>query len=173
MVETIKRCIKRMEPVKKEIGSTTRPVVFELQEFKGNRFVSIREYYTDKNDGEKKPGKKGYTLNKYKLLEFVNFLNENSETIKEFLDSEEEISQVQLDYKNLLGRSFNIEYSNGETTLFLDSSLASKFSDEQLVILKKTLIGIYDSLLSVFDIEEDKEQINTVLDYFSNKLNRF
>lgn len=161
-----------MESIIKVIGSNKRPVVFQLQEFKGNRFLSIREYYIDINDGEKKPSKKGYSLNKYKLFELASFINENNEAIKDFLDSENENYEITLGYKNLFGRNFNIEYSNGETSLLLDNSLKNRFSEEQLLILKKLIIGVYESLLSVFDIEEDKDEIETVLNYFSSKINR-
>ena len=33
-----------------------------VNEFKGNKLIHIREYYTDKSTGEEKPGKKGITL---------------------------------------------------------------------------------------------------------------
>lgn len=160
-----------MESIKKEIGSSKHPTVFELQEYKGNRFLSIREYYFDK-DNIKKPGKKGYTLNKFKLLELISFINDNNTAIKEFLNSSEESFEIELKYDSLFGRNFNIEYSNGETSLILDNSLRDKFSDDQLLILKKSIFGIYESLLSVFDVDEDKEEIETVLNYFSNKINR-
>ena len=32
-------------------------------EFKGQRYINIREYYVDKASGEEKPGKKGIALN--------------------------------------------------------------------------------------------------------------
>lgn len=41
-----------------------------ISEFKGQRFVDIREYYVDKSSGEGKPGKKGIALNaeQWKML---------------------------------------------------------------------------------------------------------
>lgn len=35
-----------------------------ISEFKGQQYVDIREYYTDKETNELKPGKKGISLNK-------------------------------------------------------------------------------------------------------------
>lgn len=49
-----------------------------VREYKGHKFVDIREFYTDKESGEWKPGKKGITLNKQEveklkgLLEYVS-----------------------------------------------------------------------------------------------------
>ena len=43
------------------------PLIFRLRlmdvrEFKGRLLIDTREFYTDKKDGEKKPGKKGISL---------------------------------------------------------------------------------------------------------------
>lgn len=49
-----------------------------IREYKGHKFADIREFYTDKESGEWKPGKKGITLNKQEveklkdLLEYVS-----------------------------------------------------------------------------------------------------
>jgi hypothetical protein len=44
-----------------------------VSEFKGQVFVNIREYYNDKESGERKPGKKGIALSKeqWKVLKSV------------------------------------------------------------------------------------------------------
>ncbi|KAJ3400795.1 hypothetical protein HDU80_006599 [Chytriomyces hyalinus] len=39
----------------------------QVQEFKGVKFVNLREYYKDKDTGDWKPTKKGITLNKSEL----------------------------------------------------------------------------------------------------------
>ena len=39
--------------------------------FKGQPIVNIREFYTDKNTGEEKPGSKGIALNRAQWEAFV------------------------------------------------------------------------------------------------------
>jgi len=40
-----------------------RDKLMDVREFKGKLLVDIREFYTDRSSGEKKPGKKGICLN--------------------------------------------------------------------------------------------------------------
>ena len=42
-----------------ELGRMRRVTI---NEFRGNKLIDIREYYTDKSSGEDKPGKKGISL---------------------------------------------------------------------------------------------------------------
>jgi len=73
---------KRVEPPKEkkpqeniwELGGKKRASIFE---FKGKRFVDIREYY--EKDGEKLPGRKGICLN----LEQFQALLDNASEIKQ------------------------------------------------------------------------------------------
>ena len=37
--------------------------LLDVREFKGKLLIDIREFYTDRSSGEKKPGKKGICLN--------------------------------------------------------------------------------------------------------------
>ncbi|KAL1748744.1 transcriptional Coactivator p15-domain-containing protein [Schizophyllum fasciatum] len=54
-----------------------------ISEFKGQRFVDIREYYIDKASGEGRPGKKGIALN----AEQWNALKQSINTIDELFAS--------------------------------------------------------------------------------------
>uniref|UniRef100_A0A336MRV2 CSON004816 protein n=1 Tax=Culicoides sonorensis TaxID=179676 RepID=A0A336MRV2_CULSO len=49
-----------------------------LSEFKGRRYLDIREFYMDKSSSQMKPGKKGITL----MLDEFNKLVENADAIR-------------------------------------------------------------------------------------------
>ena len=61
-----------------------------ITEFKNKKFVSIREFYSDKESGEMKPGKKGIMLNldDWKIL--CSAFKEVNDSLKEEEKSEEE-----------------------------------------------------------------------------------
>mmetsp|Transcript_11265 Transcript_11265/g.11301 ORF Transcript_11265/g.11301 Transcript_11265/m.11301 type:complete len:110 (+) Transcript_11265:80-409(+) len=44
------------------IFSIGRDRKVSVSDFKGKKYINIREYYTDKSTGEEKPGKKGIAL---------------------------------------------------------------------------------------------------------------
>ncbi|KAL1696331.1 transcriptional Coactivator p15-domain-containing protein [Schizophyllum commune] len=52
-------------------------------EFKGQRYINIREYYVDKASGEEKPGKKGIALN----AEQWKVFKQNIDTLDELFGS--------------------------------------------------------------------------------------
>lgn len=49
-----------------------------INEFKGRRYLDIREFYLDKSSGDHKPGKKGITL----MLDEFNKLVDNADAIR-------------------------------------------------------------------------------------------
>lgn len=49
-----------------------------ISEFKGRRYLDVREFYLDKGSNELKPGKKGITL----MLDEFNKLVENADAIR-------------------------------------------------------------------------------------------
>lgn len=55
----------------------------KISEFKGKRYIDIREYYEDKSTKELKPGKKGITL----YLDEFNRLVEAADDIRKAMRS--------------------------------------------------------------------------------------
>ncbi|XP_002165392.1 RNA polymerase II transcriptional coactivator isoform X1 [Hydra vulgaris] len=53
-----------------------------VDEFRGKKLISIREYYTDKNSGEEKPGKKGISLTLEQWQELVKVVEAVNEALK-------------------------------------------------------------------------------------------
>merc|ERR1711942_12214 len=55
-----------------------RDKLMDVREFKGRVLIDIREFYTDRSSGEKKPGKKGICLNPTEwqsLKQAVNYID--------------------------------------------------------------------------------------------------
>ena len=51
-------------------------LIFQVREFKGQTYIDIREYYTDKKTMDMMPGKKGISLNcEQVLISFKTFRN--------------------------------------------------------------------------------------------------
>lgn len=51
-----------------------------VSEFRGKKYVNIREYYLDKASGEEKPGSKGIALNKEQWEELKKLVSKHRET---------------------------------------------------------------------------------------------
>lgn len=56
----------------------------KVREWRGSVFIDIREYYTDKNDGELKPGKKGISLTATQYQKFKDLIPDIDEALKKF-----------------------------------------------------------------------------------------
>jgi hypothetical protein len=159
-----------MADLKYKIGTKKNPILITIKEFKGRKLIDIRKFFIDNNNTELMPTRKGISLNESQLIELLNSLNQNKNNIKKFFENiNENDLEIELNLKNTLGRKFHFDFENKKTEFYLDSDLNKKIGTDHSEIIKKSFYAFYTSLIDV--IEEDDE-IELILDTFSNKLNR-
>lgn len=158
--------------IEKTVGSKKFPTKFECKEFKGNKFIDLRNYYLDNKSGELNPTKKGIALNRFKLQEFLSFINEHQEGISNFFEDDQPEVEIKLVFQTLIGRKFHIQFDNGETQVFLDESFRKKYNEQEVKLIKKMLLFFYKSLLDTLDPNDSLDQIESILNFLNNKLIR-
>lgn len=160
-----------MADLKYKIGTEKNPILITVKEFKGRKLIDIRKFFIDKNNKtELIPTKKGISLNEIQLIELLNSLNQNKSDIKKkFENINENDLEIELKLKSTLGRKFHFNFENKKTEFHLDSDLNKKIGTDHSKIIKKSFYAFYTSLI---DVIEDEEEIDLILDTFSNKLNR-
>ena len=68
-----------------EPGTARKRLRVSLGEYKGHRYLDLRRYWRDKEDGTYKPSKEGITLNKERLLGLKQLFAEKAEQINDWL----------------------------------------------------------------------------------------
>jgi hypothetical protein len=72
-------------PKKLSLGADRNPIIVQLTEYEGTRFVDIRRYYTDRKSNELLPTKKGISLSRQHFSCLRAFFNEAYNSIEEWL----------------------------------------------------------------------------------------
>lgn len=154
-----------------KIGTERNPILIAIKEFKGRKLIDIRKHFPDsKNKNDLIPTKKGISLNESQLAALLNELNTNKESIQKYFEQiNQENLDINLNIGNSLGRKFRFDFENKKTDFFLDSDLANKIGDVHIDVVKKSFYAFHSALL---DVIEDDDEIELILDIFSNKLNR-
>lgn len=152
------------------IGNESKPILVSLNNLEGTKLVDIRKYYTEKNTGELSPTKKGISLNHRQFESLALVFSDNIKTFLDFFGTHsQELNKYELILeKHLIGRKFDLEHLNGKQTIYIDKNFAANFDENTLLLLKKMIQIVYTSITEVLD---DNSEIETFLDYFSNKLN--
>ena len=68
-----------------EPGTARKRLRVSRGEYKGHRYLDLRRYFKDKDDGTYKPSKEGITLNKERLLGLKQLFAEKAEQINDWL----------------------------------------------------------------------------------------
>ena len=68
-----------------------------------------------------------------------------------------------------MGRKFNFDFENKKTDFVIDPDLANRIGEDHIQVVKKSFYSFYKALL---DVIEDDNDIEHILDMFSNNLNR-
>lgn len=154
-----------------KIGSDRNPVIISLKEFKGRKLIDIRKNFPNQNDkNDLIPTKKGISLNESQLSELLKKLNENKSSIEQhFQQIHHEDINIDLRIGSLLGRKFNFDFENKKTDFVIDPDLANRIGEDHIQVVKKSFYSFYKALL---DVIEDDNDIEHILDMFSNNLNR-
>jgi hypothetical protein len=160
-----------MAELKYKIGTERNPILIALKEFKGRKLIDIRKHFLDSNNKtDLIPTKKGISLNESQLIALLNELNENKVSIQKYFDQINDADlDINLNIGSTLGRKFQFDFENKKTDFYLDSDLAMKIGEPHIEMVKKTFYSFYSALL---DVLEDDDEIELILDVFSNKLNR-
>src|SRR5690554_748628 len=158
--------------IEKTIGSKKYPTKFECREFKGIKFIDLRNYYLDNKTDELKPTKKGIALNRFKFQEFISFINDQHLEILRFFEDDQSDVEIKLKFKTLIGRKFHIQFENGETQILLDNNFQQKYKEQEITLIKNMLLFFYKSLIDTLDPNDSQDEIESILNYLNNKLNR-
>lgn len=162
-----------MEELEFKIGTEKSPILVSLKTYKGRKLLDVRKYYRDRNEEDKiLPTKKGISLNPIQFSELINLLNNKQVEIAQFYKENElfqDFINIDINEDVLIGRSFNLEFENNKKTMTVDTSLLEKLKDENVELFKKMILCFYDSL---FDVIDEEDEVQMVLDRLSQKLKR-
>lgn len=159
-----------MEYIEYKIGSKRNPIIIALKEWNGRKLMDVRKFFIDKNDESKHlPTKKGISLNEFQLQQMIQVFNDNSIEISSFFESTStESSDIKLKITSTLGRKFHFDFSNKNKELTLDKGLSDKIGNENIAVVKLLL---YNFQMALFDVLEEDEEIDLILDSLSQKMN--
>jgi hypothetical protein len=162
-----------MEGLNFKIGTEKSPILISLKTYKGRKLLDIRKYYHDRSQKDKiLPTKKGISLNVMQLENLIKTLNDNRSSINNFYNNNEIINEginIEVKEETLIGRNFNLEFKNNKKSLSIDSSISEKIESDKLDLFKTLILSFYDSL---YDVIEEDDEIELVLDRLGQKLNK-
>jgi hypothetical protein len=158
-----------MEELKFDIGTNRSPTIGRFSEFKGQKLFDLRKYFTNQDKADEPiPTKKGISLNELQFRLLLESLNSQARDIEEFFGSEKALN-INLEIIQSIGRDFEIVYENGETTLKINETLASKLSSEKTETFAIVIDAFYKSLI---DVLEDSDEIEMIMDGVNRRLKR-
>ena len=157
-----------MEELKYQIGTNKNPIFVHLKTFEGRKLVDIRKFFKSVSDeNEFLPTKKGISINGSQLGELLRLFSTHQEDIVSFFN-EIQLNEVAFSenfIEDKTGRSFEIEFSGGNTEIKLDDKIFNQKLKN--IPLSKLIMAFYLSLVNVLDEEED---IKLILDDLDKKL---
>jgi len=160
-----------MEKLNFQIGTKKNPVLIALKEFKGRRLIDIRKFFQSKNEPVLVPTKKGISLNQLQFRQFIDVLNNEAENISYFFKDNIATNKniVVNTTQGSIGRSFDMEYNNGNSCLNISEELSYKLGKDNIDFFKNILDCVYLSAIDVIDDEDDVEMFLDILNKNINK----
>lgn len=158
-----------MAEIRFVFGSKRNPVVMHLGDYEGRPRIDIRKYYYLKDNPEEMlPTRKGISLNHSELEQFLDILNSNKGNIDNYFQGNQmsSINQSFLGEGLPIGRTFDVEFQNGETKVLIGSELSKlkdKTSEEVMTYL---LEAFYRSALDAIDDDDDFDMLISKLNFF-------
>ena len=161
-----------MAELKYVFGTKRNPIVIHLGEYEGRPRVDIRKHYPSKDDPEELlPTRKGISLNHSQFEQLLNIVNSKKETVDDFFQGKH-IDSVQtfLEEKPLIGRSFNVEFNNGETKVSISSELLHLKNKASEELIPKLLEAFYRSALDAIEDSDDFDMLMNRLNFFLKRI---
>ena len=153
------------------IGTKKNPVLFKLKEFKGRKLIDIRKYFTNKDNQEVIPTKKGILLNVMQFNNLIEQININSNTISEYFTDDNSLinNTIEVSFDSLIGRNFNIEDHGGKTIIKLSKDYQNKLNESQQELFSNFILNTHLTLIEMFD---DASEIEFFLDVLDKKISK-
>lgn len=173
MVERALKDFEEMAELRYVFGTKRNPIVVHLGEYEGRPRVDIRKHYPSKEDTEELlPTRKGIFLNHSQLEQLLDIVNSKKETIDDFFHGKhiDSINQTFLEEIPLVGRSFNVQFKNGETKVSIGSELShlkNRTSDE---LIPQLLEAFYRSALDAIEDSDDFNMLMNRLNFFLKRI---
>jgi hypothetical protein len=156
-----------MEQLVFKIGTNRNPILIDFKEYNNQKLVDIRKYFIDSNDSNNfLPTKKGISLNVNQLSQIIEAINSNSTAISDFFDSNE-LKQINIDIKPTIGRSFQCKYENNKTTVVIDENFKDRLPSDSLKLFS---LMVESFNIALFDVLEESDEIDLVLDVFNQRI---
>jgi len=162
-----------MAEIKYVFGTKRNPIVIHLGEYQGRPRVDIRKHYPSKDNTEELlPTRKGISLNHSQLEQFLNIVNSKKETVDDFFQGKhiDSVNKSFLEEKPLIGRSFNIEFNNGETKVSISSELSHLKNKESVELIPQLLEAFYRSALDAIEDSDDFDMLMNKLNFFLKRI---
>jgi len=161
-----------MAELKYVVGTKRNPLVIHLGEYEGRPRMDIRKHYPSKENPEVlNPTRKGISLNHSQLEQLLDVIISKKDTIDDFFHGKnmDSVNQTFLEEKPLIGRSFNVEFCNGQTNVSISSELSHLKNRASNELLPQLLEAFYRSAL---DAIEDSDDFHMLMDRLNFILNR-
>jgi len=156
-----------MEQLVFKIGTNRNPILIDFKEYNNQKLVDIRKYFIDSNDSNNfLPTKKGISLNVNQLSQIIEAINSNSTAISDFFDSNE-LKQINIDIKPTIGRSFQCKYENNKNTVVIDENFKDRLPSDSLKLFS---LMVESFNIALFDVLEESDEIDLVLDVFNQRI---
>ena len=162
-----------MAEIKYVFGTKRNPIVIHLGEYQGRPRVDIRKHYPSKDNTEELlPTRKGISLNHSQLEQFLNIVNSKKETVDDFFQGKhvDSVNKSFLEEKPLIGRSFNIEFNNGETKVSISSELSHLKNRASVELIPQLLEAFYRSALDAIEDSDDFDMLMNKLNFFLKRI---
>lgn len=162
-----------MAELKFIFGTKRNPIVIHLGHYEGRPRVDIRKHFPSKKDpNELLPTRKGISLNHSQIEQFVGIINSKKKSIDDFFQGKNATSKSEtfIVEKPLMGRSFNVEFSNGETKVIISneiSHLKNKSSEELLTLLLEIF---FRAALDAVEDPDDFDMLMNKVNFFLNRI---
>jgi hypothetical protein len=145
-------------------GNTRQPIKFELSKFQNRNGISIRKWYKD-GSGNLKPSRKGIWLNEIEYLFIHEVATTNHDKIIQFLNKTQDSTiSLQIESRTLVGKCFDINSENGETSVVIDTVRNKNLKPANLQTMGTTIACVYQTMLDLGYEEEDINQYLLKLD---------
>ena len=162
-----------MAELKFIFGTKRNPIVIHLGEYGGRPRVDIRKHFPSKNDPEELlPTRKGISLNHSQIEQFLDIVNYKKEIIDDFFQGKrvDSVSETFLVEKPLIGRSFNVEFNNGETKVTISNEISHLKDKKPEELLTSLLEVFFRAALDAVEDPDDFDLLMNKLNFFLNRL---